>query len=178
MGKIFYSADLHLGHYNIIKHSNRPFRSVEEMDKKLIENHNSVVSNDDDVYFIGDLCYKSNDPIKYLKQLNGKKHLIIGNHDGSITKNPVARKMFVEIEHYKEILDNNRRVILFHYPIAEWNGYFRKSYHIYGHVHNNFENPVFAYMDSLNNCFNAGVDLNNFMPMTLDDFIKKGNTNE
>ncbi len=169
---IYYIADMHLGHENIIRLSNRPFKSVEEMDKTLIKNFNEVVTDEDDVYFIGDVSFKAGDPVKYLKQLNGKKHLIIGNHDGSILKNPAARKMFVSIDNYKEIMDEGRKVILFHYPIAEWNGYFRNTYHIYGHTHNNTTNPSYEYMKSLNNCFNVGVDNTNFYPKTLSQLIK------
>lgn len=175
MGKIYYIADMHLGHENIIRLSNRPFDSVEEMDKVLIDNYNSVVTDEDDVYFLGDVSFKGKDPVAYLKQMKGKKHLIVGNHDGAILKNPAARKMFEEISDYKDISDNGRRVILFHYPIAEWNGYFRNSYHIYGHIHNNDKNEVWAYMSKLKNCFNAGVDLTEFMPRTLDWFIKNQN---
>ena len=87
MGKIFYIADTHFGHDNIRKLSNRPFSTVEEMDNALINNWNSVVTDDDDVYILGDFSYKSEDPIDYLKKLNGKKHLIVGNHDNKLLKN-------------------------------------------------------------------------------------------
>ena len=172
MGKIYYVADMHLGHENIIRLCNRPFKNADEMDEVLINNYNSIVTDEDDVYFIGDFSFKGKDPVFYLKKLKGKKHLIVGNHDGAVMKNPAARKMFASIDYYKEILDEKRQVILFHYPIAEWNGYFRNSYHIYGHIHNNDKNEVWKYINGLKNCFNAGVDLTNFMPRTLDDFIK------
>lgn len=172
MGKIFYIADMHLGHENIIRLCDRPFKNADEMDKVLIDNYNSVVTDEDDVYFIGDVSFKGKDPVEYLKQLKGKKHLIGGNHDSAIRKNPAARKMFVSIDDYKEISDGKRQVILFHYPIAEWNGYFRNSYHIYGHIHNNDKNVVWDYMNGLKNCFNAGADIIDFTPRTLDWFIK------
>ena len=55
MGKNFYIADLHFGHKNIIRYDNRQFASVDEMDNTLIKNWNSVVSNDDTVYILGDI---------------------------------------------------------------------------------------------------------------------------
>lgn len=168
----FYVADLHLGHKNIMRLSNRPFSSVEEMDKTIIDNINSIVKPDDDLYILGDFSFKSGkNPVEYLKQINGKKHLIIGNHDGIILSNNEARKQFVEITNYKRIDDNGRMVILCHYPIAEWDGYFRGSYHLFGHVHNNFNNPWYKYMSSLNNCYNVGVDVTDFKPVTLDQLI-------
>lgn len=72
---IFFSSDLHFGHKNIIKYCTRPFESVEEMNKKLIENWNSVVTNDDTVFFLGDAGFGSVTKIcECVKRLNGKKN--------------------------------------------------------------------------------------------------------
>ena len=79
---IYFTSDLHLGHAEIVGMSKRPFSSVEEMDEALIENWNSRVHKNDDVYILGDLIYKSaRPPEEYLSRLRGKKHLIFGNHD-------------------------------------------------------------------------------------------------
>ena len=67
---IFFTSDLHLGHANIIRLCNRPFSNVEEMDETIINNWNSVVTDNDDVYILGDFSYKSENPISYLKKLN------------------------------------------------------------------------------------------------------------
>lgn len=61
MGKNYYISDLHFGHYNIMRFDNRPFNSVEEMDKALIDNWNSVVSEGDTVYILGDFCWLKED---------------------------------------------------------------------------------------------------------------------
>jgi calcineurin-like phosphoesterase family protein len=55
MGKNFYIADLHFGHWNIVRYDNRPFESIEEMDNALIRNWNNVVSDEDTVYILGDI---------------------------------------------------------------------------------------------------------------------------
>ena len=82
----YYIADTHFGHDNIRKLSNRLFNTIEEMDKAIIDNWNSIVTDNDDVYILGDFSYKSEDKIVYLKQLKGRKHLIVGNHDGKLLK--------------------------------------------------------------------------------------------
>ena len=102
----YYIADTHFGHDNIRRLSNRPFDTIEEMDKTIISNWNSRVTDEDDVYILGDFSYKSEDPISYLKQLKGYKHLIVGNHDGRLLKNPACKKYFVEIVDIKIVNDN------------------------------------------------------------------------
>ncbi len=79
-------ADTHIDHDNIRRLSNRPFNTVEEMDKTIISNWNSRVTDNDDVYILGDFSYKSKAPIVYLKQLNGRKYLIVGNHGSKLLK--------------------------------------------------------------------------------------------
>lgn len=56
MSKTYYISDLHLGHENVIRFDNRPFDSVEEMNETLVNNWNSVVTNADHVYHLGDFC--------------------------------------------------------------------------------------------------------------------------
>ena len=79
---IYFTIDMHLGHENIIRLCNRPFSNVEEMDQALIDNWNRRVQPQDTIYILGDLMFRNKKPPEeYLRQLNGKKHLIIGNHD-------------------------------------------------------------------------------------------------
>lgn len=168
----YYIGDTHFGHTNIIHMNNRPFANVEEMNQTMIQNWNAMVNEEDDIYIIGDLFYKGGNPVPTLKQLKGKKHLIIGNHDGSLIKNPVTRKFFVEIKDILTIWDGKQMVVLFHYPIAEWNGYFRNSILLYGHIHNNTGNDTYQIMKSRKNAYNVGADILAYTPQTLDNVIK------
>lgn len=170
----YYISDLHLGHKNVIYLSKRQFHSIEEMNQTIINNINETVKPEDNLYILGDFAFKSGNPVKYLKQIKCKMHLIIGNHDGNILKNNDARSYFESITSYKKIIDNGKTVVLFHYPIAEWDGYFKGAYHLYGHVHNNFTNPWHKYMEQFDNCWNVGADVLDFIPVTLDQLIKKG----
>ena len=82
--KLFFTADVHLGHEKIIQHDGRPFSTVQEMDEALIDNWNSVVGEDDRIWCLGDLVFRSQAPFMYyLSRLNGKIHFIRGNHDDS-----------------------------------------------------------------------------------------------
>lgn len=172
MGKIFYFADPHIGHANIIRHSKRPFVSVEEMNDFILKNWNSVVGKDDHVYVLGDMFFKLRDVEieNYLKKLNGHIHLIIGNHDKEILKQKYS-KYFESKDDYLKINDNGTEVVLFHYPIAEWDGYYRNAIHLFGHIHNN-ENEAYHTMKERKNCYNVGADILGFTPRTLKEIIK------
>lgn len=170
----YYIADQHLGHNNIIRLSKRPFESIEEMDKTIISNHNAVVSDDDDVYFGGDICYKCENPLEYIKQLKGRKHLVVGNHDKFLLKNPEIRKQFVEIKDMIVVNDNGIIIVMCHYPMVEWDGYYRNVLHFYGHIHNNFDNPTSQYISSIKNAYNIGADILGFTPRTAKHIIQSG----
>ena len=170
----FYIADTHFGHDNIRRLSNRPFNTTEEMDKAIIDNWNNVITDEDDVYILGDFAFKSgNHPIEYLKKLKGKKHLIVGNHDTKLLKDPNCRKYFVEIVDMKMVDDNGTQIFLCHYPLVEWNGYYRNVIHFYGHIHNTFHNDTTKYAMNMKNAYNVGVDIIGFKPCTLKEILKK-----
>lgn len=83
----FYTSDLHLGHNNVIEFENRPFKDLDEMDKSIIQKWNNKVSKGDSVYILGDLSfYKGEKTNEILRQLNGNKYLITGNHDSVFLK--------------------------------------------------------------------------------------------
>ena len=168
----FYIADMHLGHKNVLKFDNRPFLSVSEMDKVLIENWNSRVSTNDDVYLLGDVCYRSEHiPAWYLKQLNGRKHLIQGNHDAVLMKDSEAMGCIDSVDKMLFVKDCGERIVLCHFPIAEWNGFHKGAYHIYGHIHNRTDG-VYQYMRTLERALNAGCMLNGYQPVTFKELIE------
>lgn len=168
----YYISDTHFGHENIMRHSNRKFSSVDEMNKTFIDNWNRIVTDEDDVWFLGDVTMKSaKSPETYLKQLNGKLHLIIGNHDGFLLKNPTFRVFFESIDQMKTITDNGQKIVLCHYPLAEWDGSFRGALHFYGHIHNNVNNDTYKIMKNIKNAYNVGTDILGYTPRKLKDVI-------
>ena len=168
---IYYTSDLHFGHDRVIQMDQRPFSDVDEMDHALIERWNARVRDGDDVYVIGDFCYRSKHPADwYLRQLRGKKHLIVGNHDGKTLKNPEAMAYFETVQQIASIDDDGRWVIMCHYPMLEWPGSRRHSYHIYGHIHNRM-NQAHYIMSARDRAYNAGCMLHNYAPVTLQELI-------
>lgn len=96
------------------------------MDEVLIARWNATVKDTDDVYILGDFIYKAKKPaIWYLKQLKGRKHLIQGNHDFHILKDENLMKEFVSTDKMMYVKDGNYTIVLCHFPIAEWNRYWR-----------------------------------------------------
>ncbi len=172
---IYYIADTHFGHFNVIKFDKRPYKTVQDMDRELIGNWNCRVREDDHVYFLGDVCFRNEKPADwYLRQLWGHKHLIVGNHEDAVLNNPEARKYFESIDQIKEIKDvlngQQIKIVLCHYPIIEWNGKFHGSWHIYGHIHNNL-GDTYDVMSKESHALNAGVCINNYMPVSFKELI-------
>ncbi len=172
---IYFTADLHLGHKSIIQLSNRPFFTIEEMDETLIANWNRKVNANDKVYILGDLIYKSDNPEYYLQQLHGNKILLIGNHDKSWLSKIKAENYLLKTALMLEENIGGKMVTLCHYPMLEWcnsrKSGTKKSYLIHGHIHNR-QNLEFSQI--LNDLYmlNAGVDVNNFEPVTFSELLE------
>jgi 3-oxoacid CoA-transferase subunit A len=168
--RILYTADLHLGHDNIIKFCNRPFADVDEMNRAIINNWNARVRDIDHVYIVGDLAYRSACSVaSYLEQMRGFKHLVIGNHERSWIKQIDLKRHFESVSEIKEIKDNGQRVVLCHYPLITWPG--RDSYMVYGHIHNNRKGEYWPQLRNMTRALNAGVEINGFQPVTLRELI-------
>lgn len=161
----FFTSDSHFGHSGIIKFCDRPWTNTVDMDLELIDNWNSVVKQNDTVWHLGDVSWHRDKEINQdiFDSLNGKKHLIIGNHDPHY----ILQLGWESVSQYKEINVSGDRIILFHYPIFDWNGRFHKSYHLYGHVHGNYNPPIGDL------AYDAGMDTNNYIPQRWDDIKKK-----
>ena len=143
--RTLYIADCHFYHDRICREMDRRgFSGFEEMNAYMVEQWNSKVRDRDDVYILGDFSIaKADATAKILRQLKGKLHLLIGNHDKYLADRSFDRSLFRSIEPYQEIRDNGRQVILSHYPVFCYKGQYRRdkvgnplTYMLYGHVHN------------------------------------------
>lgn len=180
MSKIFYIADWHYAHANVMHYDSRPFKSVDEMNEALIKNWNNVVSPEDTVYILGDMFWcNTTEAINVLDKLNGQKILVKGNHDRC--RDLEFNKRFVKIDEYMEIKDDGRDVVLCHYPIPCFKNHFYGWYHLYGHVHTSFEYNMMEHdkylMEELYekpcNMYNVGamVKYMNYTPRTLNEIV-------
>lgn len=153
---VYVTGCTHFGHANIIRLANRPFTSVEDMDDTLITRWNSVVRPADTVIHLGDFAYKgSNSAYTYLSKLNGNILRLQGNHDTPGWG-----------WDYHETKDRHgSKVCLMHYPIEEWNGWWRGSFHLHAHTHS-------PEKISGRRRAHVGVDAWNFTPILLDDVVE------
>lgn len=171
----YFISDNHWGHNAIIRLSNRPFKNLHEMDTKMIDSWNSVVGKDDEVYFLGDLSYKVNPNYlnQILSKLNGKIYLIKGNHDKSkfIEKSLNRFEWIKEYYTFDYVYENiPYKFVLFHYPIYEWDGMWRGSIHVCGHVHINST----EYFDNhQGKIINVSCELLDYKPISIVEVIEK-----
>lgn len=183
--KVWFTSDNHFMHTNILKYTNRPFKSVGLMNKALIGNWNRVVGKDDVVFCLGDFALgnekKCND---ILKSLNGHKVLIKGNHEKTVLNKSYNMDEFnggiyemLEVRINDEEVSNEfQDIILCHYPFLAWNKSHRGSWSLFGHVHGIFDDKPFTSPNQLD----VGVDSHNFTPISYErvkEIITKQNLN-
>lgn len=190
----FYTSDLHLGHKNIIKYSNRPFDDVDHMNHVIIKNINEVTTPDDELWILGDLAMgRLEDSLSLIKLMNPTVHLVSGNHDrcwgGAKAKDRKKTPLYYEAgiasiqdEAVHDI--DERMVVLSHFPYrnAERGDHtevdrfedYRPINHglwlLCGHVH-----ETWMHNDKM---INVGVDVQNFYPVSEDGIIDFMRRNE
>jgi len=180
MKKTHTSADLHLGHTNIIRYCNRPFSSVEEMDETIINNINEKIMPEDRFIILGDFAWGTKVE-HYLDLINCKDvWFVMGNHDRGGRKKPsylesleFYRKMpFTHVFGYyeEEIIipgKGKKMITMSHYPMSSWNKSHRESWHLYGHVHGGMTKQLGTEPGKYR--MDVGVDCHNFYPVAFDD---------
>ena len=179
---IFFTSDTHFYHNNIVDLCKRPIgggwcnskERVALMNQVLIDNWNSKIDYEDEVYHLGDFAFASGGMTRdIIKQLNGVKYLIRGNHD------PRREDFWVEagfswVKDYYELqvhdkyqdkdgdwLQYHQPIVLCHYPIMSWNGMGHASWHLHGHCHGSIKDVGLRK--------DIGVDTNNLYPYSYED---------
>jgi len=153
---IFFTADQHFGHFNIIHYCKRPFRDVPEMNNALTNNWNETVSNSDIVFILGDFAMRHQN--EYASQLNGQKVFLCGNHDkrwelSSLFLISNGLHIFMQHSPYlKEVPDGTELILC-------------------GHVHHNWKIKDWNKIPIVN----VGVDVWDYKPVSLDTIIASYN---
>lgn len=159
---VFFAADLHFDDENILNYENRPFESVGDMNKSLIENWNSVVGKNDEVYIVGDFGGEGHER-EILSRLNGTKFLIKGNHD-------VKSNEYYRTSGFKEVYDKpiifEGFWILSHEPLYVCEN--MPYANIFGHVHNS---PIYKTYSSHHYC--VSVERIDYTPVLFEEIKSK-----
>lgn len=179
----YFTSDLHLGHQRIIELCNRPFKSVEDMNKTLIQNINDMVTPGDILYILGDIAMGNMaETLPMLEEINCSLILVPGNHDKC---HPLSKKAAKYLPTY-ENLSNVEAVFVDGYAsVHGWmvrvnhfpyygDPFSRPQYELWapndendwlmhGHVHNQW-----FIKDKM---INVGVDVNGYQPLSEDEIL-------
>lgn len=165
--KKFFIADTHFNHENIIRYCNRPFANVSEMNEALIHNWNSTVGKQDSVFVLGDFAFRATkqDISDLIGKLNGRKFLVLGNHDRVYKTSWWIRKSgFEEVSRFPILVEEH--LILSHEPI--FMNASMPYVNVYGHVHNND-----MYQDVSPHGFCVSVERINYTPIELTELKER-----
>ena len=165
MRDIFFSSDPHYDHANILKFTDdrgKKFRgdlfdSVEEMNETMIERHNSVVKPTDIWYCLGDVTMRIKGLAAIMSRLNGRKRLLVGNHDDP--KNPELTRWFEKVGIWRLFKDEG--FICSHIPLRKDQFRYKVTHNLHGHIHQNLiDEPEY-----INNC----MEHINYKPKSMDE---------
>ena len=156
----FFTSDTHFGDHRTLNLYPRPFETVAQMDAELIARWNAVVGPDDEVWHLGDFARTAKLASAVLAQLNGRKHLVVGNND----PDPSAEAGWVSISPYTEIEREDGFLVLCHYPFRSWNRQHKGALNLHGHSHGR--------MKPLPRQFDVGVDVREYQPVALSTLLK------
>lgn len=151
--RYWFTADEHYGHARILDYCGRPFKDVEEMDRKLIANHNSVVGKDDVVVHAGDFCWSNTwrGQHVYEEGLDGTHVFVRGSHD----------HWMPDSWHWMWTRTiEGVYVVVCHYAMRVWPRSHYNSWQLHGHSHGRLE--------SLGKQYDVGVDNNNYYPVSWE----------
>jgi calcineurin-like phosphoesterase family protein len=157
---LWFTSDHHFGHANIIKHDGRPFACVDEMNEQLIRRWNECVRPHEEVWHLGDLVFRAHgNPAEIIRRLHGRIHIVWGNHDGDYAQ--ACPELFASTHDLVRIRHAGQTLVLCHYPLEEWHGSHRGTWHLHGHCHGS-RPPRGMRLD-------VGVNRHDYRPWSFDE---------
>ena len=172
MSKIFFTSDTHFNHDREFVYSPRGFKTIQEMNGTLVKNWNETVGNDDDIYVLGDFFLGTdfNYIQEVLNKLNGRIHLVTGNHDTpSKIIEYTSWNNIVEIADALHIRYKKREFFLGHYPVLTASleqDPDKAVINLFGHTHSKdkfYEDRPYMY--------NVAVDANDNKPVEIEEIL-------
>lgn len=168
----WFCSDHHLGHWNIIKYSNRPFTSLAEMHDTLVERHNAVVKPNDHVSFLGDVTIKRGGRldkewfIKEMRRYNGHKRLYLGNHDHF----PIKVYLEAGFEKVYATWRDEERFLFSHIPVHPKSlGSAIANVHGHTHTQPNYPPVVIPERGLIKPYINICVEQTDYRPVSIDE---------
>ena len=171
MSKIWVTSDQHFSHIQPFVWEKRGYKSVEDMNKEQIRKWNEVVGTEDEVWFLGDGMMNDNVAgAMCFSKLNGKIHIITGNHDLP-TRVEIYKQFGFDVQDGKRFTYKKKNFIFSHEPVITSNGSFkgwRDTVNIHGHTH-----QTSNFTEGYPLMYHAGGDSHNGYPVLLDDIIEE-----
>ena len=151
LDNLFFTADLHFGHANIIKYTKRPWKTVGEMDAALVANWNARIGHGDLVVVAGDFVMDSRRVCEYVEQLQGEIIYVLGDH-GVVLPGKKGSECFRSVHHtlHLSMPDDYPDIIVNHWAMRRWPKMHHGSWHLFGHSHGT--------MEPYGRSFDCGVD--------------------
>ena len=166
---LFFTSDIHFNHKFIT--GIRGFETKDEMNKELIVRWNTTVGLDSDVFILGDVSFgNSADTMEFLSMLNGRLHLIRGNHDKGLSAGVLAKFETIAEQAEIDVIhgDDKHRIMMSHYSMQVWNRSAYGSYHLFGHSHGTLE--------GIGKSMDVGMDTHSLCPyhfLEVDELLSK-----
>lgn len=181
MNDIYFTSDTHFGHNRPFVYQARGFSCIEDMNETFVENWNRVVTPSDRVYHLGDTFLDSYANADLFSRLNGKIHLLCGNHDTKAKVSYLLEKGYIVSAAVADVLVyKKRRFWLSHYPCITTNiqmssenlakGSRNRMIDLYGHTHQ-LTNFFVLNDESIPFMYHVGVDSHGFSPVHVDTVI-------
>lgn len=159
---IWFTADTHFGHRNIVEYSRRPWPDVDAMNLGLVERWNARVQPRDEVWHLGDVSLRRTAALAWVPKLNGRIHLVLGNHDDMGSG---VVDLFASVQQVKYLRAEGHRFYLSHYAHRTWPNSLHGSFHLYGHSHGD--------LPGLGRSMDVGVDCNGYAPISIAEVVTK-----
>jgi calcineurin-like phosphoesterase family protein len=159
---VYFTSDHHFGHSGARSLYRRPFASVPEMDRQMIDRWNLAVKPEDEIWHLGDFAVRQSAEhvASLLRELHGRKHLVVGNNDDAAVTGCDA---WESVQTYAELTVEGMSLVLCHYPFRTWRNMGKGAINLHGHSHGRLKPQPRQ--------FDVGVDVWSFQPVRLADVV-------